>query len=113
MIAELMILAGAILTLLSAAGVVRFGDVLARMHALTKSSTLGVLLVFIGAAIALSDPNDVTSLLLAAALQLLTSPVASNLLGRSTYLASGIGTPVDGRDDFAEITELDRGAGDG
>jgi multicomponent Na+:H+ antiporter subunit G len=87
MIAEALILAGAVLTLLSAAGVVRFGDVLSRMHALTKASTLGVLLALVGAAIGLSHPNDVTSLLLAAALQLLTSPVAANLLGRSTYRA--------------------------
>lgn len=102
MIAEILILAGAILTLLSAAGVVRFGDVLSRMHALTKASTLGVLLALVGAAIGLSDPNDVTSLLLAAALQLLTSPVAANLLGRSTYLASGIGTPIDAEDELAD-----------
>ena len=105
MIAEVLILFGAVLTLLSAAGVVRFGDVLARMHALTKASTLGVLLALFGAAIALSHPNDVTSLLLAAALQLLTSPVAANLLGRATYLAQGIGTPVDATDERAETEE--------
>ena len=102
MIAESLVLAGAVLTLLSAAGVVRFGDVLARMHALTKASTLGVLLAVIGAAIGLTHPNDVTSLLLAGALQLLTSPLAANLLGRATYLASGIGTPIGGRDELTD-----------
>ena len=51
MIAEVLVLFGAVLTLLSAAGVVRFGDVLARMHALTKASTLGVLLAVIGYAL--------------------------------------------------------------
>ena len=43
MIPELLLLAGAVLILLAGVGVVRFDDVLARMHALTKASTLGVL----------------------------------------------------------------------
>jgi multicomponent Na+:H+ antiporter subunit G len=102
MIAEVLILAGAVLTLLSATGVVRFRDTLARMHALTKASTLGVLLALTGAAIGLDHPNDITSVLLAAALQLLTSPVAGNLLGRATYLARGIGTRIDAQDELAD-----------
>ena len=95
-------LAGSLLTLLAGVGVLRFRDVLARMHAVTKASTLGVLLVLIGAAIELSHPNDVTSLLLAAALQLLTSPVAANLLSRATYLADGIPHGIDAVDELAD-----------
>ncbi len=67
-------------------GVLRFDDSLSRLHALTKASTLGVVLVFIGAAIALDRANDWTSLLLAAVIQLVTSPIAASLIGRSTYL---------------------------
>ena len=66
MVAELLVLVGALLTLLAGVGVVRFDDVFARLHALSKATTLGFLLVLIGAAIALSDPNDITSLVLAA-----------------------------------------------
>ena len=76
---------GALLTLLAAVGVFRFPDVLARMHALTKASTVGVVLVLVGAAVTLDHPNDVTSLLLAAALQVLTLPVGANLLSRATF----------------------------
>jgi multicomponent Na+:H+ antiporter subunit G len=84
---ELLALAGSIFILLAAIGVVRFEDVLARMHALAKASTLGVLLMLAGAAIALPDLNDITSVVLAALCQLLTSPPASNMLSRATYLA--------------------------
>lgn len=84
---EALALAGTLLTLLAALGVVRFGDALARMHALTKASTLGVVLVLVGGAVTLRHPNDVTSLLLAAALQVLTMPVGANLLSRATYRA--------------------------
>ena len=50
---------------LAAVGVVRFDDVLARMHTLAKASTLGAPLMLFGAAISLDHPNDVTSLVLA------------------------------------------------
>jgi multicomponent Na+:H+ antiporter subunit G len=69
-IGELLALVGAVLILVSATGVVRFGDVFARLHALAKASTLGVLL------------------LLAGLLHLLASPPASNMLSRATYLVT-------------------------
>jgi multicomponent Na+:H+ antiporter subunit G len=84
---EVLALVGATLTLLAAVGVVRFPGVMARMHALIKASTSGVVLVLLGGAVTLDHPNDVTSLLLAAALQVLTLPVGANLLSRATYRA--------------------------
>ena len=90
MIGELFALAGAILVLLSAVGVVRFDDVLARMHALAKASTLGILLILAGVAINLHDLNDITSVLLAAVVHLLASPPASNMVSRAAYLAEGL-----------------------
>jgi multicomponent Na+:H+ antiporter subunit G len=87
-IGELLALLGAVLVLLSAVGVVRFDDVLARLHALAKASTLGILLLLGGAAINLRhDLNDVTSVALAAVLHLLASPPASNMLSRAAYHA--------------------------
>lgn len=102
MIGEIIALAGAVLTLLAAVGVVRFPDVLSRMHALTKASTLGFVLVAVGAAINLPTANDTTSALLAAGLQILTLPVAANLISRSTYLTEGIRSQVDVVDELAE-----------
>lgn len=86
MIGQLLALVGAALLLIAAIGVVRFDHVLARMHALAKGSTLGILLLLAGAAVSLHHPNDVTSVVLAGLLQVLTSPPASNLLSRATYL---------------------------
>ena len=109
---ELLALVGTALMLLAAIGVVRFPDVLARMQALTKASTVGVVLVLLGGAVTLDHPNDVTTLLLAAALQLLTMPVAANLMSRSTYLAQGIANHVDGIDELAESRGLTDGSDD-
>lgn len=101
MISEAVVLVGAVLILLAGVGVVRFDDVLTRMHALTKASTLGLLLVLVGAAVHLHDPNDITSLALAAALQLLTSPVSAHLIGRATYRAASEDVRMDVVDQFA------------
>jgi multicomponent Na+:H+ antiporter subunit G len=87
---EILALVGATLVLLSALGVVRFGDPLARMHALAKASTLGVLLLLAGAAVNLHDLNDITSVALAGVLHLLASPPASNMVSRATYLTAGL-----------------------
>jgi multicomponent Na+:H+ antiporter subunit G len=84
---EVLALTGSVFVLLAAVGVVRFDDILARMHALAKASTFGVLLMLAGAIVALHDTNDVTSVALAALCQVLTSPPASNMLSRATYLA--------------------------
>jgi multicomponent Na+:H+ antiporter subunit G len=110
MIGEAIALGGAVLILLSAVGVMRFGDVLSRMHALTKGSTIGVLLVAVGSAFVLPTANDITSALAAALLQLMTLPIAASLIARATYLARGIPSRVDSVDEFADHLKS-RGAG--
>jgi multicomponent Na+:H+ antiporter subunit G len=100
MIGQLVTLVGAALVLVAGIGVVRFRDPMSRLHALTKASTLGVVLVFIGAALYLDGANDWTSLLLAASLQLLTSPISAALISRSTFLSKGESSlDLDGRSD--------------
>jgi multicomponent Na+:H+ antiporter subunit G len=101
MIVRTVVLLGAVLILLAAIGVVRFDDTLTRMHALSKATTLGLLLVLVGSAFALHHPNDFTSVGLAAALQVLTSPVSAHLIGRATY-RSGVDHRLDVVDELAE-----------
>lgn len=98
---EVLVLAGCALALLAGIGVVRFSDVFIRMHALNKVSTLGLLLALLGAALVLDHPNDITALLLAAALNLVTAPIGSHLLARATYRAEGIPSGVDTSDELA------------
>ncbi len=108
MIGEVLALAGAILVLLAALGVVRFGDPLARMHALAKASTLGLLLILLGAAVNLRRVNDVTSAVLAGILHLLASPPASNMVSRATYLVTGVPPGDDMIDEGIEPLGLRR-----
>jgi multicomponent Na+:H+ antiporter subunit G len=112
-IVEAVLLLGAVLILVAAIGVVRFDDTLIRMHALTKATTLGLLIVLLGSAFALDHANDWTSVGLAAALQLLTSPVSAHLIGRATYRSGGLDHRLDVVDELAEAegrAPLDRWA---
>lgn len=108
MIGNVVVLVGALLTLVSAIGVVRFPDALARMHALTKASTVGFGLVAIGACLNLENANDITSVLLAAGLQMLTLPVAATLIARSTYWARRIPLRLDAVDELREAADAGR-----
>jgi multicomponent Na+:H+ antiporter subunit G len=110
-VAELLLLLGAALTLIAAIGVNRFRDVLARMHALSKATTLGLVFVLIGTTIGIDDANSATFAALAIALQLLTSPVASNLMARATYRAEGIPHRIDADDELAAAKDPDDGSG--
>jgi multicomponent Na+:H+ antiporter subunit G len=106
-IGEVITLLGAVLILLSAVGVVRFSDVLARMQSLTKASTIGVVLVAGGSAFVLDHPNDVTSAIAAAILQLMTLPISASLIARATYLARGIEHRLDSVDELAAADRED------
>ena len=79
------LLAGAFLCLTAGVGLVRFPDVLSRMHAGTKPQVLGTLLVMVGGAIRLLGLAAAWMLLLVAAFQLLTAPVSAHMISRVAY----------------------------
>lgn len=107
---QILLVAGAAWSVLAAIGVNRFGDVYARMHAATKTTTLGVLLVLIGAAIEL-EPMQAAKLLLAGLLLLLTAPIGAHLIGRSVHRNVGSAPMhIDSVDEFRDAEE-DDGAG--
>ncbi len=104
MIGEALLLVGSAFVFLAAVGMLRFSDVFIRMQVLSKASTFGLLTVVAGGIATLPLANDVTSLLLAGLLHLVTSPVGSNLLARATYFAEGIDHRIDTVDELAELS---------
>lgn len=100
-VGEAFVLIGALLTLLAAIGVARFQDAFARMHALSKATTAGVLAALVGGAVTLPSANDATSMIFAAVLQVVTNPVSGVMLARATYLADGIPIELDAVDELA------------
>jgi multicomponent Na+:H+ antiporter subunit G len=71
-------------------GLLRFPDLLSRMHAATKPQVLGLLLILTGAAPRLQNTIDVTTLVLVGLFQLATAPVSAHMVGRAVYRAGHI-----------------------
>lgn len=97
-----LLISGGLLTLAAAIGLLRFPDVLSRMHAATKPQVLGLLLVLAGVAIQMRTHVDVWMLALAGGFQVLTAPVAAHLVGRLAYRTRHV------RRDLFTIDELER-----
>jgi multicomponent Na+:H+ antiporter subunit G len=84
-IAGALLIGGSLLATIAAIGIVRFPDVLSRMHAATKPQTVGLLLILAGLALRLQDLSDITIIALIAAFQLLTAPVSAHMVGRAAF----------------------------
>jgi len=86
-ICGIIVLAGSLFTALSAFGLLRLPDAYLRSHAATKSATLGVLLVLLGAFLYFWLYLDHMSvkLLLGILFVFITGPVAGHLNGRAAY----------------------------
>lgn len=83
LIALAAILLGAVLCLGASIGLLRFPELLSRMHAATKPQVLGVLLVLLAVAATLRSVSVLTMVVLVGAFQLLTAPVASQMMSRA------------------------------
>lgn len=84
-----LMLVGALFTFVAALGVVRMPDLFMRMHANTKSATLGVGFIMLGAAVYFNDVTITTRAVAVVLFLLVTAPISSHLLARAAYF-SGI-----------------------
>lgn len=84
------IFVGALQVLFAAIGIARFRNTIARIHAVTKPQTVGLIMVIIGVILRLSGSDgfgpgqrgDVGMLILLLLFALMTSPVTAQRLGR-------------------------------
>ena len=99
-VAAVCLVTGALLALVAAIGILRFPDVLTRMHSATKPQVLGLLLILIGLGLRLRDPATVGLLAMVAVFQLVTTPIASHMVGRASFRAGQV------RHDLLVVDEL-------
>lgn len=78
---------GVALILLGGVGLLRLPDIFARLHAATKSGSLGLALVLGGVALLLSSPGATVKLGAAILFQFATAPVAAHAIGRAAKRA--------------------------
>ncbi|HEV7949234.1 MAG TPA: monovalent cation/H(+) antiporter subunit G [Glaciihabitans sp.] len=101
LIAALLLLLGAFLTLAAGVGLLRFPDVPSRLHAATKPQILGLL--FVLTAIALEAHSWSTLLAVAPVLvfQMLTAPISAHMVARAGYRTGNL------RKDLLKTDELE------
>lgn len=99
-IASVCFLLGCALTLIAGIGVLRFPDLLSRMHAATKPQVLGLVLTIAGLALSLGSSQLTWKLLLVVAFQFITAPVSAHLVGRAGYRTGKV------REDLLVVDEL-------
>ncbi|MFC0681337.1 monovalent cation/H(+) antiporter subunit G [Lysobacter korlensis] len=81
---------GAFLSLAAGAGLLRFPDVLSRMHAATKPQILGLLLVVIAVALAARSWSTLLVLTPVVVFQLVTAPISAHMIGRAAHRSDNV-----------------------
>ncbi|CAG0978153.1 Na(+)/H(+) antiporter subunit G [Gammaproteobacteria bacterium] len=91
LLASALVLVGVATALLAALGLVRMPDVLTRMSATSKASTLAKMCVFLALALAFDDLGVAARSLAAVAFVFLTAPLAAHAIGRAAF---ALGVPL-------------------
>ena len=97
-VAAVLVFCGALLTLASAIGLLRFRTTLSRMHPAAKPQVLGLLLVIAGALVRVWPASGTGMLLLTGLVALCTAPVIANRVGNIAYRESMSGDPYADQD---------------
>jgi len=89
LLSTLLLLAGGLLLVIAAWGVITLPDALSRQHAATKAGTLAVTLICLGAMLVAGEAAWTGRLAVIVVFLLVTLPVASHLLARAAVRESG------------------------
>ncbi|MGA4508752.1 monovalent cation/H(+) antiporter subunit G [Propionibacteriaceae bacterium G1746] len=85
LVAALFVCAGAFFCLSAAVGIVRFPDVITRLHAATKPQVFGLILILVGVALRMWTWQVTLLAILIAIFQVLTAPVSAHMVSRTAY----------------------------
>ncbi|MBD8044614.1 monovalent cation/H(+) antiporter subunit G [Arthrobacter sp. Sa2BUA2] len=100
-IVAVLLLGGALMSLAAAIGLMRFPDLMSRMHAASKPQVLGLLLFLMAMAVEFRSWVLLPILAVCWIFQLLTAPVSAHMVGRAGYRTKHL------RPELLTIDELD------
>lgn len=84
-ITAVLVLGGALLCLAAGVGLIRFPDVLSRLHAATKPQIFGLMLITADVAVNNFSVATVTFVVAIVVFQALTAPMSAHLVARAAY----------------------------
>ena len=97
--------------LVAAIGMVRFPDLLSRMHAGTKPQVVGLGLALIGLAIELRSIPAAVLLFVVVTFQGVTAPIASHMVGRASFRAGQVQRELLITDELTETLDAEEPRG--
>lgn len=98
LVGAILLLVGSALTLAAAIGMLRFPDLLSRLHAASKPQSLGIALMMSGLALSQRDHALAWTALLVVLFQLVTAPISAHMAARAGYRTA----QVDSRTLYAD-----------
>ncbi|MGJ9403031.1 monovalent cation/H(+) antiporter subunit G [Arthrobacter sp. KK5.5] len=102
-VSAVFLVVGALMSFAAGIGMLRFPDLLSRMHAATKPQVLGLLLMLTAVGLQMGSWSVAPALFLAWMLQLLTAPVSAHMVGRSGYRTRHLKKETLVLDDLDEV----------
>lgn len=94
------LLAGAIFILISAIGLLRLPDLYMRMHATTKTTSLGVFLLLVGSLFAIPDLATIFKGVMVIIFIFLTTPLGAHMISKAGHMRNVTKSDNYVRDDW-------------
>ena len=98
----LFLIAGALFILISSIGILRLPDLFMRMHATTKTNSIGIALILIVTMMAFPQVTNVLKGLMIIIFIYLTSPLGAHMIGKAGLIANVKKWKGNIRDDFTK-----------
>lgn len=110
-LAAICFLAAGAFALIAALGMMRFPDLLTRMHAATKPQVVGLLLAIVGLALRLREPSLLGLVLLVGVGQAVTAPVASHMIARAAFRSGQVRQDLLIADELSDVLDQEEPRG--
>jgi multicomponent Na+:H+ antiporter subunit G len=104
-VSAVFMVAGALMSLAAAIGLLRFPDLMSRMHAATKPQVLGLFLLLASVGLQLRTWWVWPALLVAWIFQLLTVPVSAHMVGRAGYRTKHLHKELLSKDELEAVVQ--------
>jgi multicomponent Na+:H+ antiporter subunit G len=96
------LITGALFILISAIGILRLPDLFMRMHATTKTNSIGIALILVGTMMAFPQVTNVLKGLMIIIFIYLTSPLGAHMIGKAGLITNVKKWKGNARDDFTK-----------
>ncbi|MGK9146651.1 monovalent cation/H(+) antiporter subunit G [Plantibacter flavus] len=103
-----LVLVGAVMCFAAGIGLLRFPDVLSRLHAATKPQILGLIAIVADVAVSSPTVGTITLAIAIIVFQSLTAPISAHMVARAAYRSGNFDGAVLIRDELAGRDELGR-----